>query len=323
MRLIMTLQSDLKHKRNKKHEEERRARNEAEYEDRKRKYDEEIEMFIKKSEELKAKGMSRIFKDGKILNVKAGKFTKFRIDLLDGYPKPDRLKLVEALSGTPIIQELEILVKKPKKVQVTERAIWNCFKQSDFLPLNWRSSDEEYFQQLAEEIVRVWVVTLREVIIYYEDESFTFLGCNLMDTFSPTEIKRVISLLKDKDTATRAWRSVLAEWLIVREEMRARNKAEYEERKRKYDEEIEMYIKRSEELKAKGMSRISKDGRFLNVKADTFSKFRIDLLSGYPKPDRLKLVEALRGTPIEKPQKYRQVKIEYMKIGDIDKSNYH
>ncbi|KAL8123250.1 hypothetical protein AgCh_011283 [Apium graveolens] len=127
--------------------------------------------------------------------------------------------------------------------------------------------NKDYFQQMAEEIVRVRVVTLKKVRIYFQDGSFTFLGNNLMDTLSPTEIKGVISLLKDKDTATRAWRSVLAEWLIAREERRARSKAEYEEKKRKYDEEIEMYIKRSEELKAKGMSRISKDGRFLNVKA--------------------------------------------------------
>ncbi|KAL8148620.1 hypothetical protein AgCh_005832 [Apium graveolens] len=86
---------------------------------------------------------------------------------------------------------------------------------------------EDYFQQLAEKIVRVWVVTLRKVRIYYEDGSFTFLGSNLMDTFAPTEVKRVISLLKYKNTATIAWRSVLAEWLIVKEETRARNNAEY------------------------------------------------------------------------------------------------
>ena len=54
--------------------------------------------------------MSRISKDGRFLNVKAGTFSKFKIDLLSGYPKPDRLKLVEALRGTPIIWELEILV---------------------------------------------------------------------------------------------------------------------------------------------------------------------------------------------------------------------
>ena len=109
----------------------------------------------------------------------------------------------------------------------------------------------------------------------------------------------MISLLKDKDTATRAWRSVLAEWLIEREERRKRNEAEYEERKRKYDEEIEIYIKGSEELKAKGMSRISKDGKFLNIKVDKFTRFRIDLLNGYRKTDRLKLVGALNETPIK------------------------
>ncbi|KAL8093621.1 hypothetical protein AgCh_035489 [Apium graveolens] len=43
------------------------------------------------------------------------------------------------------------------------------------------------------------------------------------------KIKRVISLLKDKDTVTRAWRSVLAEWLIEREETNKRNEAEAEE----------------------------------------------------------------------------------------------
>ncbi|KAL8135559.1 hypothetical protein AgCh_010264 [Apium graveolens] len=74
----------------------------------------------------------------------------------------------------------------------------------------------------------------------------------------------------NKDTATRAWRSILAEWLIEREERRKRNEAEYEERVRKYGEEIEMFIKRSEELKAKGMSKISKDGKFLNIKAGKF-----------------------------------------------------
>ena len=90
--------------------EETRKRNEAESEERRRKYDEEIEMFIKRLEELKAKGMIRISKDGKFLNIKAGGFSRFRIDLLDsGYPKVARQKLVEALSGTPIIEELDIL----------------------------------------------------------------------------------------------------------------------------------------------------------------------------------------------------------------------
>ncbi|KAL8121476.1 hypothetical protein AgCh_018269 [Apium graveolens] len=93
-------------------------------------------------------------------------------------------------------------------------------------------------------------------------------------------------------------RRVLAEWLIERQETKKRNEAEAEEGRRKYDEEIKMYIKRSEELKAKGMSRISKDGKFLNIKAGGFSRFRIDLLdSGYPKVAIQKLVEALSGTP--------------------------
>ena len=119
-----------------------------------------------------------------------------------------------------------------------------------------------------------------------------------METLSPTEIKSVISLLKDKDAATRAWRSVLAEWLIAREERKDKLQAESEEKRRKYDEEIDMFIKTSEELKAKGMSRISKDGKFLNIKAGLFSRFRIGMLNSYPKQDKLELIEALTGTPI-------------------------
>ncbi|KAL8132716.1 hypothetical protein AgCh_008261 [Apium graveolens] len=143
--------------------------------------------------------------------------------------------------------------------------------------------NEEHFQQLAEEIVKVWIVSLREVRVFYEDGSFTFLGSKLMD----------------KDTATRAWRSVLAEWLIEREETKKREEAEAEERRRNFDKEIEMYIKRSEELKTKKMSRISKDGKFLNIKADQFSRFQIDLLDkGYSKAARQELMEALSGTPI-------------------------
>ncbi|KAL8105142.1 hypothetical protein AgCh_029073 [Apium graveolens] len=132
--------------------------------------------------------------------------------------------------------------------------------------------NEDHFQQLVEEIVRVWVVSLREIKVFYKDGSFTFLGSDLMDSLSPTEIKRIISLLKDKDTTTRAWRSVIAEWLIEREETRKRNKVEAEERRRNYDEEIEIFIERSEELKAKEISRISKDGKFLNIKASGFSR---------------------------------------------------
>ncbi|KAL8145560.1 hypothetical protein AgCh_003645 [Apium graveolens] len=87
-----------------------------------------------------------------------------------------------------------------------------------------KKNDEDHFQQLAEKIVRVWIVSLREVRIFYEAGSFTFLGSDLMDSLSPTEIKRIISLLNDKDTATWAWRSVIAEWLIEREETRKKMK---------------------------------------------------------------------------------------------------
>ncbi|KAL8124703.1 hypothetical protein AgCh_012378 [Apium graveolens] len=121
-----------------------------------------------------------------------------------------------------------------------------------------------YKRALAKNInfIRVLIVKVDNFLekrIVANDETFTLLGRNLMETFSPTEIKRVISLLKDKETVPKAWRSVLAEWLVEREEKRARDEVEREERKRKYIEEIEMYIQRSEELKARGMSRIIKD----------------------------------------------------------------
>ncbi|KAL8155036.1 hypothetical protein AgCh_000424 [Apium graveolens] len=162
--------------------------------------------------------------------------------------------------------ELDIMINKVKVVTHEDTMLLTELKNAQVAAFPEAylqpSKDEYYFQHLAEEIVRVWFVSLREVIIYFEDGSFTFLGCDFLDSLSPTEIKRMISLLNDKDTATRAWRSILAEWLITREETRKRNEAEFEERRRKYDEEIEMFIKRSEELKAKGMSRISKDGKF-------------------------------------------------------------
>ena len=58
-------------------------------------------------------------------------------------------------------------------------------------------------------MVKVWVVSLRDVRIYYQDDSYTLLGIDLMDTLLTTEIKRVISLMKDMDTSTRAWRAVI------------------------------------------------------------------------------------------------------------------
>ncbi|KAL8126091.1 hypothetical protein AgCh_013393 [Apium graveolens] len=154
-------------------------------------------------------------------------------------------------------------VKPTKKVEVTERAICNCFKESDFLPLNWCSSDEDHFQYLADEIIRDWIVSLREVRIYFED---------------------------GKDTITRAWRSSLSE-----------------ERRRRHDEEIHMYIKRLEELKAKGMSRISKDGRFLNIRAGGFSRFCIEVLDQvYPKDE---LTEFLKKEEILRKQLKREQEV--------------
>ncbi|KAL8104331.1 hypothetical protein AgCh_028515 [Apium graveolens] len=67
------------------------------------------------------------------------------------------------LANPSIKVNLKSVGRKPKKakstekVEVAERAIWNCFKQSDFLSLKWCISDDDYFQQLSEEIVRVWL----------------------------------------------------------------------------------------------------------------------------------------------------------------------
>ena len=60
-----------------------------------------------------------------------------------------------------------------------------------------------------------------------------------MESLSPIELKRVISLLKGKDTATRAWKAVLAEWLVAREERKEKHQLELDERRRKYGEELD------------------------------------------------------------------------------------
>ncbi|KAL8121442.1 hypothetical protein AgCh_018245 [Apium graveolens] len=100
--------------------------------------------------------------------------------------------------------------------------------------------DEDHFQHLVEEIVRVWIVSLREFRLYFKEGKFTLLDKKLMDSLDPTEIKRVISLLKGKDTVTRACRSSLAEWLIKRDETKKRDKAKSKERRRRHDEEIDI-----------------------------------------------------------------------------------
>ncbi|KAL8155879.1 hypothetical protein AgCh_001072 [Apium graveolens] len=210
-----------------------------------------------------------------------------------------------SLSKPSLKFKLKSVGRKPKKVkpakeaEIIERAICNCFKEFDFLPLNWCTSYEDHFQHSAEEIVKIWIVSLREVGVYFKDGTFTLLDKKLMDSLTPAEIKRVLSLLKGKDTVTRTWRSSLAEWLIEREETKKRDKAEAEERRSRHAEEIDMFIKRSEELKVKGMSRISKDGRFLNIKVGGFSRFSLEYLDqDYPKATRQKLMEALSGTLI-------------------------
>ncbi|KAL8125992.1 hypothetical protein AgCh_013329 [Apium graveolens] len=85
-----------------------------------------------------------------------------------------------------------------------EKAIWNRYDQDDFQPLNVVDSDEDYFQQLAERMVRVWVVNIKEVRVYYSDGSFEQLGNRLMDSLSIIELKRVLSLMNGKDSATKA-----------------------------------------------------------------------------------------------------------------------
>ncbi|KAL8125088.1 hypothetical protein AgCh_012672 [Apium graveolens] len=61
---------------------------------------------------------------------------------------------------------------------------------------------------------------------------------NLVDTLSTTEFKRVISLMKDNDTISRAWKAVLCVLMRERNERNAKARDEKEEKDRKYAEEI-------------------------------------------------------------------------------------
>ncbi|KAL8109073.1 hypothetical protein AgCh_025243 [Apium graveolens] len=90
--------------------DERREKQKAEKEERGRKYAVNISMFEQRTNELKAKGMSRISKDGHFLNIKVGRFSRFRVGYLNGYSLDDWIKLVEDLRGTKIIEELQVLV---------------------------------------------------------------------------------------------------------------------------------------------------------------------------------------------------------------------
>ena len=91
--------------------EERREKHQLELDERRRKYEEELDQFIKRSKELTEAGRSRISKDGRFLNIRAGSFSRFRLGMLEGYPKGVNLKPIEALTGTEILEELEILVQ--------------------------------------------------------------------------------------------------------------------------------------------------------------------------------------------------------------------
>ncbi|KAL8119997.1 hypothetical protein AgCh_017215 [Apium graveolens] len=188
-----------------------------------------------------------------------------------------------------------------------EKAIWNIYNQDDFKPLNFVDSDEDYFQQLAKRMVRVLVVNIKEVRIYYSDGSFEQLGNRLMDSLSIVELKRVLSLMNGKDTATKAWRTVLAVFVVNREEMRDEHRALLAEKRRKYEHDIDEYIRRSEELKVAGKSRISKDGRFLNVKAGSLSRYRIN-------------AQSTQGTDVEQQSVVSQEHFDVSKAIDLPAS---
>ncbi|KAL8120721.1 hypothetical protein AgCh_017776 [Apium graveolens] len=104
--------------------------------------------------------------------------------------------------------------------------------------------------------------------------------------------------MKDNDTITRAWKAVLCVWVRERDERNAREKDEKEEKDRKYAEELARLEQRSNELREKGLSRLSKDEHFLNIKLGIFSRFRVGYLNEYSLDEWLKLVEVLRGTKI-------------------------
>ncbi|KAL8133544.1 hypothetical protein AgCh_008854 [Apium graveolens] len=74
------------------------------------------------------------------------------------------------------------------------------------------------------------------------------------------------------DAFTRVRKAELAERLKERDERPAREKAEREANEMKYAKEIKIFEQRSNELKVKGLSRVSPDGVFLNVKTHKLSR---------------------------------------------------
>ncbi|KAL8093454.1 hypothetical protein AgCh_035365 [Apium graveolens] len=75
------------------------------------------------------------------------------------------------------------------------------------------------------------------------------------------------------------------------DERNVKAKAEKEEKDRLYAEEIARLEQRSNELKEKGLSKISKYGHFMNIKAEGFSRFRVGYLNGYSLNDAKELGE--------------------------------
>ncbi|KAL8107436.1 hypothetical protein AgCh_024003 [Apium graveolens] len=159
-------------------------------------------------------------------------------------------------------------------------------------------SDDDYTNQLAEEIFKVCVETLGEVKIYFKDGSFNLLNKEVIENYSTVELERVISLMTGKDAFTKMRRVELARKLKERDERHAREKDEREANAIKKANEIDMFEKRSNELKVKGLSRVSSDGVFLNIKTHRFLRYKIKYLDSCSVNEWLKLMEALRGTEI-------------------------
>ncbi|KAL8120397.1 hypothetical protein AgCh_017544 [Apium graveolens] len=136
--------------------------------------------------------------------------------------------------------------------------------QDDFLPVSKSITYDDYHPQLAEKIVKVSFVSLGEVRIYYKDDTFILMNREVIDIFSTAELKRVISMMNARDSSTRMTKALLAERLRERNIRNAIKKDEREERKRKYAEEIEMFERRSNELKRRGLSK-DDNARYVSV----------------------------------------------------------
>ncbi|KAL8126320.1 hypothetical protein AgCh_013564 [Apium graveolens] len=102
------------------------------------------------------------------------------------------------------------------------------------------------------------------------------------------------------DMFTRMRKVQLAEMLINRNKRRARENMEMDERAIKKAEELDKLEKRLNQLKYQGLSRVSKNGVFLNIRTQGLSRYMVEYLGSYSLEERLKLVVAMRGTEIFK-----------------------